>query len=75
MFAMKIGLRFGIPDFWSILEWPEGLFEYWRAHYNLEPWDFDGKQARNEYSLAKYKLPPKLISRKHRTLSGREIKT
>jgi len=52
---MKLGLRFGLPDFREILErWPQSLFNYWQAYYLLEPWDMANSVALAE---CKYKPP------------------
>jgi len=67
---MRLGLRFGEPDFWSILnDWPAGLFEYWWAFYLLEPWD-----AANSKALAECKYqPPSLVTRKGRFMDNGEL--
>ena len=56
---MKLGMLFGEPDPWAILEgWPPGLFEHWKALYLMEPWDAANGKALAE---AKYKPPPGLF--------------
>jgi hypothetical protein len=52
---MRLGLHFRIPDFWTILEeWPDSLITYWRAFYDLEPWDAPMLRVLGE---CKYKAP------------------
>jgi hypothetical protein len=67
---MKLGLRFGEPDFWKILDWPSSLFEYWRAFYGLEPWDMETRvaMAESKYKPPQYQYGP----RKRQRLSGAE---
>ena len=68
-FAQTLALRFGLPDFWAILDWPESLLNYWQARYLMEPWD-----AENRLALLKMKHePPTWLTRKGRWMNGREI--
>lgn len=64
---MKLALHFGEPDFWKILDWPVSLFGYWRAYYDLEPWDMETMVAQ-----AQVKYKPQYAPRKRRRLSGGE---
>ena len=70
-FAQTLGLRFQIPDFWSILsDWPESWITYWRARYDIQPWDAETRRvlAESKYKAPDYNEPGKPGGR--RRLSG-----
>lgn len=70
MFAQTLALRFGIPDFWTIVnEWPPSLVAYWEARYLLEPWDAENTKALRDM---KYR-PPDAVLRSGRFMTGPEI--
>ncbi len=68
-FAQTLALRFGIVDFWQVLQWPRELVAYWRARYELEPWDMANRLA---LAQAKYEAP-KWLTRKGRFMTVEEV--
>jgi hypothetical protein len=65
---MKLGLRFGEPNFWKILnDWPPSLIAYWNAYYLLQPWD---EANANALVMSGYKPPRGLLSKVRRRLNG-----